>query len=318
MALLALFLACVGLGFGVFESMQASHWEQRFERQRADDVVRDQHSTEMDQRVAELERQWAQVQSDSGGTGIGGGLIGDVDLRRHREALAMIDIERAVELAQLQLRLAGSSAAVIDALNAVDARLGRLASPGAARVQAALRHDIARLKAAPDLDRAALAAKLDPLLASVDDWHPSADASHAAPKPPVPAVAKGEVLGEGGWARARAWIADEFGDLVRIREIDTPDALLLGPVQQQMLRDRIRLGVVDLRQAIMARDSRTIHAEANALETLLTRYFDPNQASVASAIAQLQAIGAEPAAPTPMLDETLGALRGASRPGSEG
>jgi uncharacterized protein HemX len=119
-------------------------------------------------------------------------------------------------------------------------------------------------------------------------------------------------------ARVRAWLAREFGDFLRIREVDTPEAILLAPAQQQLLRDRFRLGVLDLRQAILARDERAVRAEAGALDALLEHYFDPNQPEVAAAQAQLRlAAAAVVPAATVTLDETLVALH-AARAGNDG
>jgi uncharacterized protein HemX len=124
------------------------------------------------------------------------------------------------------------------------------------------------------------------------------------------------VVAETAGARLRAWLAREFGDFMRIREVDTPDALLLAPAQRQLLRDRFRLGVLDLRQAMLARDERAVRAEAGALDALLEHYFDSNQPEVAAARVQLRAAAAsvvQAAAVT--LDETLAAVHAARATG---
>jgi uroporphyrin-3 C-methyltransferase len=308
----AVALAAVAVLLGWLALQRAGDVDRRLEQERLEDLSRQQQAAEREHGLEDLQRQWNQAQSDAD---VAGGQMTDPDLRRRREALALIDVERVVEQAQLQLRLGAPSTTAIDALQGADARLGRLAGPGAARVQAALRRDLARLKAAPDLDRGLLAARLDPMLRAVDGWHASADVAHPAERPapaPVAAPRAGvEAPAPSGWgAQLRAWATREFGDLLRIREIDTPEALRLGPAQQQLLRDRVRLGILDLREAILARDERTIRAEATGLEFLLTRYFDAGQPEVAAAVAQLQAtVGAVTGGALPSLDETLAALR---------
>jgi len=314
LAVLGLFAGALALALALYLAWHAQELERRLGQEHEQALARDQRSAELERRIGELERQWAQVQGDAD---TGAGLLSDADLRRRREALALIDVERLVEQTQLQLRLGAATSVAIDALTAADARLGRLASATALRVQLALRHDLARLKAAPDVDRGALAAGLDPLLAAVNGWPLIADASHSALRPPAaPAPAAAGVAAahaaDSFGGRVRAWIESEFGDLLRIREVDTPQALLLGPMQQQLLRDRFRLGVLDLRQAILARDERMVRGEQAALETLLLRYFDPRQAEVAAAIAQLRATAAASAAGAPpSLDESISALRAA-------
>jgi len=324
LALAALLLSALSLGLGLLFLSQTSTWDQRLDRARADDLARDQRSAELERRIGELEHEWTQAQGDADVTGA---QITDADLRRRRDALAFIDVERVVEQAQLQLRLGAAPAAVIDALAGADARLGRLGSPAAQRVQTALRHDVSRLKAAPDIDRGALAARLDLLLADVDTWHASADPAYPSARPIGAAARAGDgtearlheaPAAESWGARARAWFASEFGDLLRIRQIDTPEALLLDPAQQRLLRDRVRLGVLDLRQAILARDERTIRSEEAALVTLLTHYFDPDQPGVAAALALLRSTAAAALPNTaPSLDESLSALR-AARSGADG
>lgn len=314
---LALTLAAVALLLGWFALLRAGDFERRLDDERVQAQAREQHSAERDRQLQELQRQWAQAQADDD---LAAGHLTGAELRRRREALALLDIERLVEQVQVQLRLGAASGAALEALAAADARLERLSGAAAVRVQEALHHDLARLKAAPDLDRGQLAARLDPLLREVDGWHPTADAGHPAEAAQVPPPVAGAAAAADGWsARVRAWIAREFGDLLRIREIDTPEALRLGPAQQQLLRDRFRLGILDLREAILARDERTVRAEAAALELLLTRYFDANQPEVAAAVALLRATAAASVGGAlPSLDETLGALRAARAAGAAG
>jgi len=314
LGLLALLFAALALTLAFYLMHRDSEQQRRIAQEHADALARDQHSADLDRRLGELERQWAQTQSESESAT---GPLGDAELRRRREELALVDVEWLVEQTQLQLRLGAAPSVAIDVLMAVDARLSRLAGARVQRVQTALRHDLARLKAAPDMDRGALAARLDPLLTAVDGWRVSADPLHSGLHPsggiasmaPSPApVHPEESLG----ARVRAWIESEFGDLLRIREVGTPDALLLNPAQQQLLRERFRLGVLDLRQAILARDERMVRAEQAALENLLAHYFDPGQPAVAMAQSQLRAIvAASTASAPPSLEETLGVLRAA-------
>jgi len=319
-AWLAAVLAAVAVLLAWLALQRAGDFERRFEDERVQAQAREQRIAEHDRLLHELQRSWSQAQAADE---LGAGRLGAPELRRRREALAMLDIERLVEQVQVQLRLGAPPAVAIDALAAADARLERLSGSAAARVQEALRHDLARLRAAPDLDRGLLASRLDPLLHAVDAWHASADPSHASARPasgsePVQAGAGARpagaavVVADSFGARLRAWLAREFGDLLRIREIDTPDALRLGPAQQQLLRDRFRLGILDLREAILARDERTVRAEAAALEALLTRYFDAGQPDVVAAAALLRATAAAAVGTAlPSLDETLGALRAA-------
>jgi uncharacterized protein HemX len=325
---LAVLLAAVAVLLGWLALQRAGDVQQRLDQERADNQVRDQRAAERERRLDELQRQWTQAQSEADVAAV---QMPEANLRRRRDLLALIDIERVVEQVQLQLRLGAPPSLAVDALTAADARLGRLSGPGPGRVQAALHRDLLRLKALPDLDRGLLASRLDALFSAVDAWHASADPTHPSERPaplptttpattaaaatstvPAPGAAHAATSAATLGQRVRAWISSEFGDMLRIREIDTPEALQLGPAQQQLLRDRVRLGILDLREAILTRDERTIRADETALEALLTRYFDVNQAEVAAAIAQLHATASSVmAGAAPSLDETLAALRAA-------
>lgn len=313
--LLALAVALLALGLAIYALLRSQDAERRLEAAGAVNRAATERADELARRVEGLEREWAQVQADAGPAAAA---LGDADIRRRREQLALIDVERLVEQAQMQLRLGSAPAPVIDALAAADEHLGRIAGPAAQHVQAALRRDVARLRAAPNLDRGALAARLDPLMAQVDSWHMTADPTHAAapalPAAPGPRAATSP--GAGSWgARARQWINQEFGDLLRVREVDAPAALLIGPGQQQLVRDRVRLDLLDLRQAILARDERVIRAELETLTSVLNSYFDPNQPEVAAALALLHATGTAALSGTaPSLEDTLAALRAARAP----
>ncbi len=310
---LALLVGALALALTVYDLRRAPAMEQRLAQQQsaADSQLR--READLDKRIATLQERLDALEQDSGGVGA----ASDPELRHRREVFALVDAERLVEQAQLQLRLGAPTQVVLEALAVVDARLARIPGPAVARVQTSLRRDLARVRAAPDVDRGALAARLDPLLLEVDSWHASADAARpAAPQrreaPGAAKIGTSAPAPEGWGARIRTWLSTEFGEYLRIREIDTPEALLLGPSQQQLLRERVRLGILSLREAVLARDERTVRAEQGALETLLTRYFDPNQPSVASAIDQLRAVAAASVAGAPPnLDETLAALRAA-------
>ena len=102
LAVLAFALASGALALGLVLLHRSDALTQRLERALADDAARDQAGVERERRLADLERQWAQARSDGE---IGTGVVADAEVRKRREQLAMLDIERLVEQVQLQLRL---------------------------------------------------------------------------------------------------------------------------------------------------------------------------------------------------------------------
>ena len=232
-------------------------------------------------------------------------------MRERREALAWVDIERLIELAQLQLRAGAPNSVAIDALSAADARLSRLGGPGSRRVQGAVRNDLARLRAAADVDVPGQVARVDALLSESPSWPVLADAGKSALRPAAPAApARGKPAETSLGARVRAWSEREFGDIIRIREIKVPEALLLDPVQQELVRERARLGLLALRQGLLSRNERLVQSEGRELLALLHAYFDDAQASVSGASIQIRALVAEAAsASTPSIEESLRTVR---------
>jgi uroporphyrinogen III methyltransferase/synthase len=234
-----------------------------------------------------------------------------LELVRGRDEAALIDIERLITLAAQDLRFTGHVPTALNALQAADARLARLDRPQYVNLRRALARDIDRLRNVPVIDLTGIALKLDQLAAGVDTLPLLADpAIKPARSAPTPAPAKDP----SAWDKIRAWLAAEFGELVRIREVETPDALLLSSVQQQLVRSQLRLRLFDARQALLARNERIFRADLAEAQALLTRYFDVKSPAGGALLLQLRqlaqtALNVE----VPTLDESLAAVR-ATRP----
>jgi uroporphyrin-3 C-methyltransferase/uroporphyrinogen III methyltransferase/synthase len=239
------------------------------------------------------------------------------ELTRGRDEAALIEAERLVALASQELQIAGNVAAALTALQSADARLARLARPQLVGVRRALARDIERLRAVPAVDTTGIALKLDQIAQGADTWpllaDPAARPARAAATKPSEAQ-KGSTDGANDWtARLRAWLAREFGDLVRIRAVDTPEALLLSPAQQQLARQQLRLRLLAARLALLARNDRLFRAELAEAQALLARYFDTKHPATANAALQLRQIaGATLNVELPSLNDSLSALRAAA------
>jgi uroporphyrin-3 C-methyltransferase len=98
--------------------------------------------------------------------------------------------------------------------------------------------------------------------------------------------------------------------LVRIEHAQPMEPPLLAPSQQFFVRESLRLRLLTARQALLARDDASYHADLRAVEDMLKRYFDqrakPTQAA-ATTVKQLQA--ATLAAEAPDLAASLDAIR---------
>ncbi len=304
---------------GVALAWQSHRWQQQLAQQAVERAGQIRREDALERRIAGLERQSAVRPAASPAAA---DVALDPQLRSQQAALVLFDAERVAELVQVQLRLGLAPARAIAVLSVVDARLGKLGTPAAARVRRALGDDLARLRAASTTDVGAAAVRLDSVLRAVGAWRTLADTAHGAldlPAPhPAPAATGKPAIGQnGGWGgRIRAWLEDAFGGLLRIQPVPTPDAVRLDPAQQEILRDRVRLELLDLQQAVLLRDGVRARIREQSLESLLQQYFDPRDPAIAAALTQIRtAAGAASSTAPPALDETLAALRAAVRTG---
>jgi len=242
-----------------------------------------------------------------------------LDLTRGRDESTLVEVERLVTLAAQELQIAGSVATALAALQAADGRLARSERPQLVNLRRAIGRDIERLRVAPAVDITGIALKLDQIAQGVDGWPLLAEATplpasaaiaRPAPKPDAKAPPAAAPAPATWWAQVRAWLQQEFGDLVRIREVDTPEALLLTTAQQQLVRQQMRLRLLDARTALLMRNDRLYRADLAEAQALLSRYFDTRQAAAATAQSQLKTLAAAPlSVETPQIADSLAALR---------
>jgi uncharacterized protein HemX len=315
--LLSLVLA--GIAIWVYVDLARNHaqLEQRFERLTAD-LAAEQEGAAM--RHQETQRRIDQLFQDLEFVRGQRAVLDEMlaDLTRGRDELALLDVDRLVAAAAYELQTSGQVTGALAALQAADARLARVQRPQWINLRRAIGRDIERLRAQPAVDFAGIALRLDELARAVEGWpllaEPAAPAAPVRPQPPAakaPAVPEAAApVAEGTWPRVRAWLAAEFGDLMRIREVDTPEALMLSVPQQRLVRLQFRLRLVNARQALLMRDEKIFRADIAEAQALLNRYFDVRQASVAGAIAQLRQLGQTPlASEPPSIADSLAAMR---------
>jgi len=257
------------------------------------------------QQVAQLEQSLAEVKAQRA----------DLDqlyleLSRGRDEAALIDVERMINLALQELQIAGNVPAALNALQTADGRLARLQRPQLTPLRRALGRDIESLKAIAPLDITGNALRLDQLVRQVDALPMLADpAARLAPTKPA-ALVPAPPVDNRPWARFRAWLAQEFGDLVQIREVAAPESVLVSTNQQQAVRERLRLRLLDARQSLLARNERLYRADLSEAQSLLGRFFDTKAPAVQQMTGQLkQLAGVALSLEPPSLADSLEALR---------
>ncbi len=284
-------------------------------REAAEATVRaqaaEQQAQEARRKLAELEQAAADAEAAEAPAPLG------------RDDALRLEVERLVLLAANDLQLTRQPATALAALELADARLAASNDPRWAGMRRALVRDIERLRAVPVVDATGTALRLDQLIAGADVW-PLANAPVAPPPPPPKASPKSaakkpEPAAEApaeppptAWQRLRGWLAGEFGDLLRINEVGTPEALLLTNEQGRLVRSQLKLRLLGARLALLARNERLYQADLDSAQTLLALYFDGRQAAVAAAAAslrQLRSIALTPEVPT--LADSQAAVRAA-------
>jgi uroporphyrin-3 C-methyltransferase len=227
------------------------------------------------------------------------------ELARSRDEWALAEIEQILTVASQQLQLAGNVQAALLALQTAEGRLARPDRPQFIPLRRVLNRDIERLKATPNLDIAGMVLRLDNLIAGVD----ALPLQFGERMPSTPKLAG--AAGAGGvWERVVSEIWDEMKQLVRIQNMDRPDAALLPPAQAYFLRENLKLRLLNARLALLARDPSRFGADLQTASVWITRYYDTRAKATAAALASLKQLAAGSInVELPSIAESLAAVR---------
>jgi uncharacterized protein HemX len=239
------------------------------------------------------------------------------DLSRGRDEAVLVEVERLVAMAGQELSISGNVATALAALQTADVRLARTDSARFLPLRRVIARDIERLKVAPGVDVTGMALRLDQLVAGVDVWPLLSDA-RPAPASAAPANAPEVHQPSPGMRWWERWLErlqaelGEYRDLITLRRVETPDALLLLPQQQQLLRQQIKLRLLNARSALLMRNDRLFRADLVEAQALITRHVDTRQASVAAALAAVKQLGSTAlSVDVPQINDSLAAVRSA-------
>ena len=244
------------------------------------------------------------------------------ELSRNRDEWALSEIEQTLTLAAQQLHLAGNVRGALLALQNADARLGRADRVQFIAVRRILQKDIDRLKALPQVDTAGIAIKLDAVIAAADslplifDEKLQSQTARGAPAAPGRSQAAAvPVPASPWWLRMRDDAWDQFRQLVRIRDIDNADPVLLNPTQAFFLRENLKLRLLNARIALLQRNEALFREDMVLANQWLVRYFDVRSRAGASAVSTLAALNASAVSiELPTLAESLNAVRNYKAP----
>ncbi|MFZ6753341.1 uroporphyrinogen-III C-methyltransferase [Undibacterium sp. Dicai25W] len=267
------------------------------------------------------------------------------DLSKNRDEWALAEIEQVLSTASQQLQLAGNVPGALIALQNADSRLAKSDKPQFITIRRAIAKDIEKLKALPSLDLPGIALRLDSVIAQVDRmplWVDEKSVVTATPpKAPLRVLSKSqnahgsdktdksgksaksvansdEDVGDVTWSMRMqdAWQSfssemwGEVKQLVRIRNVETPDALLLTPTQSYFARENLKLRLLNARLALLSRNETVFRSDINAAQDAVAKYFDTRAKQTQTVQALLvQVQGSNLSIEMPSLSESLNAVR---------
>jgi uroporphyrin-3 C-methyltransferase len=253
------------------------------------------------------------------------------DLSKNRDDWALSEIEEVLSTASQQLELAGNVQGALIALQNADRSLSRSDKPQFITIRRAIARDRDRLQALPTVDIPGIAVRLDNIIGQIDGMPllsdekpvmsttPRKQPAHSTPKKAgAHAVSNGKGQATSGWLtnaqntwqnlNAEMWT--ELKQLVRIRSVDTPDALLLSPTQAYYIRENLKLRLLNARLALLSRNEFVFRNDLRAAQGAIAKYFDTRVRQVQTTQASLKQIqGNNLSIQMPTLSESINAVR---------
>ena len=250
------------------------------------------------------------------------------DLSKSRDEWALSEVEQVLSTASQQLQLAGNVQGALIALANADRSLSRSDKPQFITIRRAIARDTEKLRALPSLDMAGVALRLDNVIAQVDTLPMLADEKPVLPSRPdqpqravaakgakgAPALPEQPMgLAERAQQTWRNWSNEmwtEVRQLIRVRSVEEPAALMVSPSQAYFLRENLKLRLLNARLALLSRNEAAFRADLDAAQEALLKYFDTRARSTQTAQAQLRQVQANNLAiEMPTLSDSLNAVR---------
>ena len=259
------------------------------------------------------------------------------DLSQNRDEWALSEIEQVLSTASQQLQLAGNVQGALIALQNADRAVSRSDTPQFLTIRRAIAGDIEKLKALPAVDLAGVAVRLDHVIGQVDSLPMLSDEKPLLPVAPVRATRRGEAAaaaaagtaGAAGAAGADAaqplgvgqrmlqtwtlWSQEMWDDvrqLIRVRSVESPEALMLSPSESFFVRENLKLRLLNARLALLSRNEATFRDDLATAQAMLLKYFDTRARVTQSSQAALRQVQANNLTiEMPTLADSLNAVR---------
>ena len=254
------------------------------------------------------------------------------DLSKNRDDWTLAEIEQVLSTASQQLQLAGNVEGALIALQNADRNLSRSDKPQFIAIRRAIARDSEMLKGLPSLDTTGIALRLDSAIAQIDALPLLADEKAVVePTPPKRAVRSSQKKPDAAKAAPAAgngaatdWLAvvdakwqsfssemwDELKQLIRIRDVAHPDALLLSPTQAYYARENLKLRLLNARLALLSRNESAFRSDMIAAQDTIAKYFDTRAKQTQTMQALLKQVqNSKLSIQMPTLADSLNAVR---------
>lgn len=204
------------------------------------------------------------------------------------------EIDASIRLLHESLFMSANVAGSIALLDILDVRIARHeAKTLLAPLRAALASDREKLMAARSLDIAAMTATLDRLVLDLDllpqlalrkpmlgPAKPDSAQGTSGSAPATSAPGSNSGLGLPTWQELMDRLMAKVAEIVRVRRVDDPRAILLTPEQSALMAERLRLRLLSARLALLSRQEAIFLQDVAQAQQLLTQIFDPQDARV--------------------------------------
>ncbi|MDB5775837.1 MAG: hypothetical protein JWP38_1970 [Herbaspirillum sp.] len=255
------------------------------------------------------------------------------DLSKNGDEWALSEVEGVLSTASQQLQLGGNVQGALIALQNADKSLSRSDKPQFIVIRRALARDMDRLKALPTVDVPGIALRLDSVIGQIDGMPLLADekpiVSTAQPKKPLrlipgpkpnnsaaPADGSGNAKPdwllrvEDAWQSLTAEMWSDIQQLVRVRSVETPEALLLSPTQAYYARENLKLRLLNARLALLSHNEGAFRSDLLAAQDAISKYFDTRARQTQTAQALIKQVqGSNLSIEMPTLSDSISAVR---------
>lgn len=260
------------------------------------------------------------------------------DLSKNRDEWALAEIEQVISTASQQLQLAGNVPGALIALQNADRTLSRSDKPQFINIRRAIAKDSEKLKSLPLLDLTGISLRLDSVIGKIDSLPLLSDekpAQHVSqPKKPLrllptsgtsatAAASTGQPGRLAHWWQVcedaiQSWSHEtwtEVRQLVRVRNVEHPDAMMMSPTESYYARENLKLRLLNARLALLSRNESAFRNDMIAAQDVISKFFDTRDKQTQNMQALLKQVqGSNLSIEMPNLSESLIAVRNYKKP----